>query len=98
MRHSPRSGCGRRAPTGVSSNACDTLPILQPLAQSGSPQPAAAVAPGLRAILFDMGGTLDGDGLHWLDRFAAAYAAAGMTLPFETLRAAFDSAEQRAAA
>ena len=23
----------------------------------------------VRAILFDMGGTLDGDGQHWLDRF-----------------------------
>lgn len=26
------------------------------------------------AILFDFGGTLDGDGLHWLDRFRAIYA------------------------
>jgi len=44
-----------------------------------------------------MGGTLDGDGLHWLDRFAAAYRAAGVTVPFERLRAAFDEAERRAA-
>jgi putative hydrolase of the HAD superfamily len=50
-----------------------------------------------RAILFDMGGTLDGDGLHWLDRFAILYADAGVDLPRETLRAAFDQAERHAA-
>ena len=47
----------------------------------------------IRAILFDMGGTLDGDGLHWLDRFVELYAAAGVRLPREVLRAAFDHAE-----
>ena len=47
----------------------------------------------IRAILFDMGGTLDGDGLHWLDRFVDLYAAAGVRLPREVLRAAFDHAE-----
>lgn len=51
----------------------------------------------IRAILFDMGGTLDGDGLHWLDRFVTLYANAGVALPRETLRAAFDEAERRAA-
>jgi putative hydrolase of the HAD superfamily len=51
----------------------------------------------IRAILFDMGGTLDGDGLHWLDRFIALYREAGVTLPRETLRAAFDAAEAVAA-
>jgi putative hydrolase of the HAD superfamily len=50
----------------------------------------------LRAILFDMGGTLDGDGQHWLDRFVALYRAAGVTLPRETVRGAFDEAERRA--
>jgi putative hydrolase of the HAD superfamily len=50
----------------------------------------------LRAILFDMGGTLDGDGQHWLERFVALYRAAGVTLPRETLRGAFDEAERRA--
>jgi len=47
----------------------------------------------IRALLFDMGGTLDGDGLHWLDRFVELYAAAGVRLPREVLRAAFDHAE-----
>jgi FMN phosphatase YigB (HAD superfamily) len=51
----------------------------------------------IRAVLFDMGGTLDGDGLHWLDRFARLYTEAGVSLPRETLRAAFDDAERRAA-
>lgn len=49
-----------------------------------------------QAILFDMGGTLDGDGLHWLDRFALLYANAGVALPRALLRAAFDEAERRA--
>ena len=39
----------------------------------------------IRAVLFDMGGTLDGDGVHWLDRFARLYAEAGVTLPRERL-------------
>lgn len=49
----------------------------------------------IRAVLFDLGGTLDG-GVHWLDRFAALYADAGVALPRETIRAAFDEAERRA--
>ncbi len=36
-----------------------------------SVQPSDTV---IRAILFDFGGTLDADGLHWLDRFQAIYA------------------------
>ena len=51
----------------------------------------------LRAIFFDMGGTLDGDGLHWLDRFVALYRSLGVDLPRETMRAAFDEAERRSA-
>jgi putative hydrolase of the HAD superfamily len=43
-----------------------------------------------------MGGTLDGDGLHWLDRFGNLYAAAGVAVSRETLRAAFDEAERQA--
>lgn len=51
----------------------------------------------LRAIFFDMGGTLDGDG-HWLDRFVRLYADHGFVMPRETLRRGFDFAEQCAAA
>ncbi len=47
-----------------------------------------------RAILFDMGGTLDGDGLHWLDRFVASYAEEGLVLGRDTIRAAFDEADR----
>src|SRR2546428_2497553 len=51
----------------------------------------------IRGILFDMGGTLDGDGLHWLDRFIALYAGSGLTVPRDRVRAAFDEAERLAA-
>ena len=47
-------------------------------------------------ILFDFGGTLDGDGLHWLDRFCALYRQFGFSLQRETIRAAFDFAEAEA--
>jgi HAD superfamily hydrolase (TIGR01509 family) len=50
----------------------------------------------IRAILFDMGGTLDGDGQHWLERFVSLYQSAGVTLPRETLQGAFDEAERQA--
>ncbi|MFN2621710.1 MAG: HAD family hydrolase [Chthoniobacterales bacterium] len=46
----------------------------------------------IRAILFDMGGTLDGDGLHWQDRFTALYGNFGVDVSRET----FDDAERRA--
>jgi putative hydrolase of the HAD superfamily len=46
----------------------------------------------IRAILFDMGGTLDGDGLHWQDRFTALYENFGVKVSRET----FDEAERRA--
>ncbi|HKT80774.1 MAG TPA: HAD family hydrolase [Vicinamibacterales bacterium] len=52
----------------------------------------------VRAVFFDMGGTLDGDGLHWLDRFVDLYARAGLDEPREVIRAAFDAAERRAGA
>ena len=46
----------------------------------------------IRAILFDMGGTLDGDGLHWQDRFVALYRRFGVEVTSET----FDEAERQA--
>lgn len=49
----------------------------------------------IRAILFDMGGTLDGDGVHWLERFLALYKSFGVELPRETIRDAFDEAERK---
>jgi putative hydrolase of the HAD superfamily len=51
----------------------------------------------IRTILFDMGGTLDGDGLHWLDRFLALYKSFGVELARESIREAFDEAERRSA-
>jgi putative hydrolase of the HAD superfamily len=51
----------------------------------------------IRAIFFDMGGTLDGDGLHWLDRFLALYKTFGVELPRDSIRDVFDEAERRSA-
>ena len=51
----------------------------------------------IRAILFDMGGTLDGDGVHWLERFLALYQSFGVELPREAIREAFDEAERKSA-
>ena len=49
----------------------------------------------IRVILFDMGGTLDGDGLHWRERFLALYKTFGVQLPRESIREAFDEAERK---
>ena len=49
----------------------------------------------IRAILFDMGGTLDGDGLHWLERFLALYESFGAALSRDAIREAFDEAERK---
>jgi putative hydrolase of the HAD superfamily len=50
----------------------------------------------IQGILFDMGGTLDGDG-HWLDRFVVFYKKCGLDLSRELIREAFDEADRRAA-
>lgn len=47
----------------------------------------------IRALTFDYGGTLDGEASHWLDRFAALYAEAGVVMPFERIKAAFYRAD-----
>ncbi len=51
----------------------------------------------IQTILFDMGGTLDGDGGHWLERFVALYKGFGVELPRAAIRDAFDEAERRSA-
>jgi FMN phosphatase YigB (HAD superfamily) len=53
---------------------------------------------GLRAVLFDFGGTLDGDGVHWSTRFHEAYARAGLEVARERFDAAFVEADRRIAA
>ena len=52
--------------------------------------------PGLDAILFDLGGTLDGRGA-WRDRFHRRFEACGLAeaFPFEARVRAFDYAEER---
>ncbi|HET7295795.1 MAG TPA: HAD family hydrolase [Gemmatimonadales bacterium] len=44
-------------------------------------------------MLFDFGGTLDADGVHWSPRFHAAYRAAGGTLPFAAFDPIFKSSD-----
>lgn len=51
----------------------------------------------IRAIFFDMGGTLDGDGLHWLERFYALYQNFGANPSRDSIRDAFDEAERKSA-
>ncbi len=47
----------------------------------------------IRALFFDFGGTLDSDGGHWLDRFLELYAAQGVTIDRDRLKAAFYKAD-----
>ncbi len=48
---------------------------------------------GLRAILFDYGGTLDGDAQHWFDHFVRLYAEAGSVLTAAEIKPAFYAAD-----
>ncbi|MFQ5914204.1 MAG: HAD family hydrolase [Nitrospinota bacterium] len=48
-----------------------------------------------KAILFDFGGTLDSDGVHWVDQFRAAYEAAGYTYATETFNAVYFDSDRR---
>jgi putative hydrolase of the HAD superfamily len=51
----------------------------------------------ISAVLFDLGGTLDGEGLHWLDRFYAIYDASELAhLPKPLIKEAFYWADQQA--
>ena len=42
-----------------------------------------------KAILFDFGGTLDTDGVHWSERFAEIYREFSIRVPSDVLREAF---------
>jgi putative hydrolase of the HAD superfamily len=51
----------------------------------------------ISALLFDFGGTLDADGLHWLDRFYTIYADIGLPEISKTLiKEAFYWADEQA--
>lgn len=45
------------------------------------------------AVLFDFGGTLDADGIHWRDRMVACYRQIGVRQPEERLVHAFYAAD-----
>lgn len=59
-----------------------------------SAKPSSVFA-AVGGILFDFGGTLDGDGLHWLERFFPLYSQAGLEFSWEQVRTAFDQAERQ---
>ncbi len=48
---------------------------------------------GVRAVLFDFGGTLDADGIAWKERFYACYRAAGLDLDAEQFARHFYDAD-----
>ena len=51
-----------------------------------------------RGVLFDLGGTLDGDGVHWATRFREAYGRRGLALLPSRFDIAFGEADRRIAA
>ena len=50
-----------------------------------------------RAYLFDYGGTLDGEGWHWFDRFVELHRRAGSVLPVAEIKRTFYGADERIA-
>jgi FMN phosphatase YigB (HAD superfamily) len=50
---------------------------------------------GFDILLFDFGGTLDGPGEHWLQRFDRCYRACGIAVPRTSLGAAFAESTRR---
>jgi putative hydrolase of the HAD superfamily len=50
---------------------------------------------GFDILLFDFGGTLDGPGEPWLQRFDRCYRACGVVLPRPSLSAAFGNSTRR---
>ena len=48
----------------------------------------------IRAYLFDYGGTLDGEGSHWFDRFVGLYRKLGATFPRSAIHEAFYFADR----
>ncbi len=54
--------------------------------------PAAMTPSRTQALLFDFGGTLDSNGIHWPERFFSSYRKAGITVDRGTFdRAFYDS-------
>ena len=62
--------------------------MTAPKTTNGAPPP-----PGLEAILFDYGGTLDGDAQHWFDHFVRLYSEAGADVAYDAIKRAFYAAD-----
>ena len=103
---------GLPSPTRASSNVEQAAPVpartaqappAPPVTEPAATAPAgtertAAVPADVTAVLLDYGGTLDGDALHWFDRFVALYAQAGVAVPPLALKDAFYAADAALAA
>lgn len=48
----------------------------------------------MKAVIFDFGGTLDTDGIHWSIKFLEAYRTSGLSIPERIFRNAYVSAEK----
>ena len=68
-----------------------------PLMGSTLEHEAFAPAPRVAAVLFDVGGTLDADGVPWSAQFHAAYRAHGGALPLPTFAERFRASDTRLA-
>jgi putative hydrolase of the HAD superfamily len=69
------------------------------LAASPTPiSPGGGRLASTRGVLFDLGGTLDGDGVHWATRFREAYGRQGLALLPSRFDIAFGEADRRIAA
>ncbi len=51
----------------------------------------------MKAILFDFGGTLDTNGVHWCEKFAEIYSKIGLSISKNDLRDAFSYSERMVA-
>jgi HAD superfamily hydrolase (TIGR01549 family) len=80
----PAGGAATRASLAACGFAPATPSACGPTRQFALHLPVS----DLRLILFDFGGTLDGPGVPWVDRFAVAYGKAGLDVPAERLRRA----------
>lgn len=83
-----------RSSSGLGLHALDSYSFVHALETITMSTTSSAAE--IHGILFDFGGTLDGDGLHWLDRFCALYSRFGLALEREAIRAGFDAAEAEA--
>ena len=60
------------------------------------PFTSAPLMSGPEVVLFDFGGTLDADGVHWAPRFYAAYQAGGGAVEYPAFESGLPRVGSRA--